>query len=86
MRSRIHEFCFALIATLPLSVRAEPNVGSDDSFHPTARQQSDARLTISAVQDGAVDILIRLETIEELPLQVEAVSVTLAIQARTSSR
>jgi hypothetical protein len=36
-----------------------------------------ANVTISAVHAGAVEIAIQLETIEELPLKAQAVSVTL---------
>jgi periplasmic copper chaperone A len=67
----------------PLSKAADPAVVAavkvpDDSFFIHLHdERAMANVTISAVHDGAVEIAIQLETVEELPLKAESVSVTL---------
>ena len=65
-----------LMAALPLALTA-PAPAQDDFFIHLHDQRAMANVTISAVHGGAVEISIQLETVEELPLKAEAVSVTL---------
>jgi hypothetical protein len=78
-RIRLYAACLLLMAALPLAVKADPNLKpADDSFFIHLHdQRAMANVTISAVQAGAVDIAIQLETVEELPLNAQSVSVTL---------
>lgn len=68
-----------IMAAVPLVAKAEPNVPPpDDSFFIHLHdQRAMANVTISAVHEGAVEIAIQLETVEELPLKAQSVSVTL---------
>jgi hypothetical protein len=50
---------------------------NDDFFIHLHDQRAMANVTVSAVHAGTVEIAIQLETVEELPLKAEAVSVTL---------
>jgi hypothetical protein len=78
-RIRLFAACLLLVAALPLAVRADPNLRPvDDSFFIHLHdQRAMANVTISAVHAGAVEIAIQLETVEELPLNAQSVSVTL---------
>jgi hypothetical protein len=71
--------CLLLMAALPLAVKAGPNLNPPDEsfFIHLHDQKAMANVTISSVHAGAVEIAIQLETIEELPLKAQAVSVTL---------
>ena len=46
-------------------------------LYPSARPAGDGQRDHLAVHDGAVEISIQLETVEELPLKAEGVAVTL---------
>lgn len=76
---KLYATCLVMMAGLPLIANAEPNVPSpqDSFFIHLHDQRAMANVTISAFHDGAVDIAIQLETVEELPLKAQAVSVTL---------
>lgn len=76
---KLYATCLVMMAGLPLIARAEPNVlpPQDSFFIHLHDQRAMANVTISAFHDGAVDIAIQLETVEELPLKAQAVSVTL---------
>src|SRR5436305_8174536 len=78
-RIRIYAACLLLMAALPLTAKADPNLKpADDSFFIHLHdQRAMANVTISAVHVGVVEIAIQLETIEETPLKAQAVSVTL---------
>ena len=78
-RIKLYAACLLLMAALPLVVKADPKPKPvDDSFFiHLYDQRAMANVTISAVHVGAVEIAIQLETIEELPLKAQAVSVTL---------
>jgi periplasmic copper chaperone A len=69
-----------LMAALTLIAKAGPNLDTPDVsfFIHLHDQRAIANVTISAVHAGAVEISIQLETIEELPLKAQSVSVTLA--------
>ena len=76
---KLYATCLVMMAGLPLIAKAEPNVPppQDSFFIHLHDQRAMANVTISAFHDGAVDIAIQLETVEELPLKAQAVSVTL---------
>jgi periplasmic copper chaperone A len=74
---KLYAACFILVAALPLALKAAPAPADDDFFIHLHDPRAMANVTISAVHDGAVQISIQLETVEELPLRVDAVSVTL---------
>jgi hypothetical protein len=76
---KLYATCLVMMAGLPLIANAEPNVPSpqDSFFIHLHDQRAMANVTISAFHDGAVEIAIQLETVEELPLKAQAVSVTL---------
>lgn len=76
---KLYATCLVMMAGLPLIAKAEPNVSppQDSFFIHLHDQRAMANVTISAFHDGAVDIAIQLETVEELPLKAQAVSVTL---------
>jgi periplasmic copper chaperone A len=69
--------CLVLMAALPLALKAAPAPPPDDFFIHLHDQRAMANVTISAIHDGAVEISIQLETVEELPLTAEAVTVSL---------
>ena len=76
---KLYATCLVMMAGLPLIAKAEPNVAppQDSFFIHLHDQRAMANVTISAFHDGAVEIAIQLETVEELPLKAQAVSVTL---------
>ncbi len=76
---KLYTACLLLMASSPLAVKAGPNLYSPDEsfFIHLHDQKAMANVTISAVHAGAVEVAIQLETIEELPLKAQAVSVTL---------
>jgi hypothetical protein len=76
-RIKLYAACFLLMAALPQAVKADPNLKPDSFFIHLHDQRAMANVTISAVHAGAVDIAIQLETVEELPLNAQSVSVTL---------
>jgi periplasmic copper chaperone A len=78
-RIKLYAACLLLMAALPMAVKADSNLRPvDDSFFIHLHdQRAMANVTISAVHAGAVDIAIQLETVEELPLNAQSVSVTL---------
>jgi hypothetical protein len=78
-RIKLYAACLLLIAALPLAAKADSNLKpADDSFFIHLHdQRAMANVTISAIRAGAVEISIQLETVEELPLKAESVSVTL---------
>ena len=71
----------ALAALLFLSfLAAEPAPAASDSdsfFTHLHTEKAMANVTISPGRAGPVDIIIQLETVDELPLTAKAVSVTL---------
>jgi periplasmic copper chaperone A len=75
---KLYAVCFILMAVLPLALNAAPAPADDSFFIHLHDQKAMANVTISAVHAGAVEISIQLETVEELPLSAEAVSVTLS--------
>lgn len=77
MKSKLYAACLVLMAALPLALKAEPAAAPDDFFIHLHDQRAMANVTISAIHDGAVEISIQLETVEEMPLKAEAVSVSL---------
>lgn len=72
---KLYAACLLLMAALPLALRAAP--AQDDFFIHLHDQRAMANVTISAIHDGAVEISIQLETVEEMPLKAEAVTVSL---------
>jgi hypothetical protein len=78
-KNKFFAACLVLMAALPLVAKAGPNLNPpDESFFTHLHdQRAMANVTISAVHAGAVEISIQLETVEELPLKAESVSVTL---------
>jgi hypothetical protein len=76
---KLYTACLLLIAALPLAAKAGPNLNPPDEsfFIHLHDQKAMANVTISSVHAGAVEIAIQLQTIEELPLKAQAVSVTL---------
>ncbi|MEA2940044.1 MAG: hypothetical protein QOD09_573 [Bradyrhizobium sp.] len=82
-RIKLYAACLVLMA-LPLAVKADPKPKPvDDSFFIHLHdQRAMANVTISAVHAGAVEISIQLETVEELPLNAQSVSVTLGNPAK----
>lgn len=75
---KLYATCLMLIAALPLALKTAPALADDSFFIHLHDQKAMANVTISAVHGGAVEISIHLETIKELPLKAEAVSVTLS--------
>jgi periplasmic copper chaperone A len=77
---KLYAACFVLMTALPMIATAGPNPNpADDSFFIHLHdQRAMANVTIFAVHDGAVEIAIQLETVEEMPLKAESVSVTLS--------
>ena len=80
MRIKLYSVCLLLMAALPLIAKAGPNLDApDESFFIHLHDpRAMANVTISAVHAGVVEISIQLETVEELPLEAQSVSVTLA--------
>jgi hypothetical protein len=78
-RIKLYAACLLLVAALPLPANADPSLNRvDDSFFIHLHdQRAMANVTISAVHAGVVEIAIQLETVEELPLKAQSVSVTL---------
>jgi hypothetical protein len=78
-RIKLYGACLLLMAALPFAAKADPNLKpADESFFIHLHdQRAMANVTISAILVGVVEIAIQLETIEELPLKAQAVSVTL---------
>jgi hypothetical protein len=76
-RIKLYAACLLLMAALPLAVKADPKPVDHSFFIHLHDQRAMANVTISAVHVGVVEIAIQLETIEELPLNAQAVSVTL---------
>jgi hypothetical protein len=68
-----------LMAVLPFLAKAGPSTKPpDESFFIHLHDpRAMANVTISAVRNGTVEIAIQLETVEELPLKADSVSVTL---------
>lgn len=77
MKAKLFAACLVLMAALPPALRAEPAPAPDDFFIHLHDQRAMANVTISAIHDGAVEISIQLETVEEMPLKAEAVTVSL---------
>src|ERR1700676_3714227 len=77
LKIELYAACLLLMASRPLAPQAAPAPAADDFFIHLHDPRAMANVTISAVHDGAVQISIQLETVEELPLKVDAVSVTL---------
>ena len=79
MKIKIYSACLLLMAALPLIANAGPNLNAPDEtfFIHLHDPRAMANVTISAVHAGAVEISIQLETVEELPLKAQSVSVTL---------
>jgi hypothetical protein len=75
---KLYAACLLLMAALPLTVKAGTDAPDESFFIHLHDQRAMANVTISAVHAGVVEIAIQLETVEELPLKAEAVSVTLA--------
>jgi hypothetical protein len=78
-KKTLYASCLVLMAALPLMAEAGPNlIPPDESFFVHLHdQRAMANVTISAVHAGAVEISIQLETVGELPLKAQSVSVTL---------
>ena len=76
-RFKLYAACLMLMAAVPLTLNAAPAPAQDDFFIHLHDQRAMANVAMSAVHDGAVEISIQLETVEELPLKAESVSVTL---------
>jgi hypothetical protein len=78
-RIKLYAVCLMLMAALPLFAKAGPNLNAPDEsfFIHLHDQRAMANVTISAVRVGTVEISIQLETVEELPLNAQSVSVTL---------
>lgn len=76
---KLYAACLVLMAALPLLAKADPAVKvPDESFFIHLHdQRAMANVMTSAVHDGAVEIAIQLETVEELPMKAESISVTL---------
>src|ERR1700674_1552440 len=77
LKIKLYAACLLLMAALPLALKAAPALADDDFFIHLHDPRAMANVTISAVHDGSVQISIQLETVEELPLKAESVSVTL---------
>jgi periplasmic copper chaperone A len=75
---KLYAACLVLMTALPLIAKAGPNPADESFFIHLHDQRAMANVTISAVHDGAVEIEIQLETVEEMPLKAECVSVTLS--------
>jgi periplasmic copper chaperone A len=77
---KLYAACLVLMAALPMIATAGPNPNpADESFFIHLHdQRAMANVTISAVHAGTVEIAIQLETVEEMPLKAESVSVTLS--------
>ena len=67
-------FCFLLFLATGRAVAASDN---DSFFTHLHTEKAMANVTISPGRAGPVDIVIQLETVDELPLTAKAVSVTL---------
>jgi periplasmic copper chaperone A len=75
----VYAVALTLMAGLPFLAKAgpDPKPPGESFFIHLHDQRAMANVTISAVRNGAVDIAIQLETVEELPLKAESVTVTL---------
>src|SRR4051812_36356653 len=75
----VYAVAVVLMAALPFLANAGPDPKSpgEEFFIHLHDQRAMANVTISAIQNGAVAIAIQLETVEELPLTADSVSVTL---------
>jgi hypothetical protein len=78
-KNKFYAACLVLMVALPWVAKAGPNLNPPDEnfFIHLHDQRAMANVTISAVHAGAIEISIQLETVEELPLKAESVSVTL---------
>jgi hypothetical protein len=78
-KPKVYAVFLLLMAILPFVAKAGPSLEAPDEsfFIHLHDRRAMANVTISAVHDGAVEIAIQLETVEELPLKAESVSVTL---------
>lgn len=76
---KLYAACLLILAALPMASKGAPSATptGEDFFIHLHDSRAMANVTISAVHAGAVEISIQLETVEELPLKAEAVSVTL---------
>jgi periplasmic copper chaperone A len=76
---KLYAVFLVLMAVLPFFADAKPDakVADESFFIHLHDQRAMANVTISPVHNGAVEIAIQLETVEELPLKAEAVTVTL---------
>ena len=75
---KLYAACLILMAALPLALKAAPALADDSFFIHLHDRKAMANVTISAVHADTVEISIQLETVEELPLKAQAVSVTLS--------
>jgi hypothetical protein len=75
----VYAVALTLMAALPFLAEAgpDPKPPGESFFIHLHDQRAMANVTISAVHNGAVEIAIQLETVEELPLKADAVAVTL---------
>ena len=75
----VYAVALILMAALPFLAKAGPNLKAPDEsfFIHLHDQRAMANVTISAIHNGSVEIAIQLETVDELPLRADAVSVTL---------
>jgi hypothetical protein len=72
---KLYAACLVLMTALPLIAKAGPNPADESFFIHLHDQRAMANVTISAVHAGAVEIAIQLETVEEMPLKAESLSV-----------
>jgi periplasmic copper chaperone A len=79
VKIKLYSSCLLLLAALPWIARAGPNLNApgESFFIHLHDPRAMANVTISSVHAGAVEISIQLETVDELPLQAQSVSVTL---------
>jgi len=70
----------AILTALHFVAKTSPkSATADESFFIHLHDpRAMANVTVSAVHAGTVDIVIQLETVEELPLKAQAVTVTLS--------
>lgn len=75
----VYSIALFLMAALPFLAKAgpDPKPPGESFFIQLHDQRAMANVIISAVHNGAVEIAIQLETVEELPLKADAVAVTL---------
>ena len=75
----VYSIALFLMAALPFLAKAgpDPKPPGESFFIHLHDQRAMANVIISVVHNGAVEIAIQLETVEELPLKADAVAVTL---------